>query len=118
MDVGPEQTTYKPGDTARLLIKSPWEQATALLTVEREGITSHSTFRLTSTQQAVPGPITAAHIPTLFVSVLLIKGRTKVDIDPADTSDPGKPAFRIGYARLHAEDAPKRLSVSVKAKRR
>ena len=29
----PERTTWKPGDTARILIQSPWEHAFALLTV-------------------------------------------------------------------------------------
>jgi hypothetical protein len=115
IDLVPEQETYKPGDTAHLMIKSPWEQATALLTVEREGIRSHSTFRLTSTQQTVTVPIAPADIPNVFVSVLLIKGRTTKDIAPDDTSDPGKPAFRLGYAKLNVEDASKRLSVSVKA---
>ena len=115
IDLVPERETYKPGDTARLMIQSPWEQATALLTVEREGIRSHSQFTLTSTQQTVTVPITAADIPNLFVSVLLVKGRTKAAADAEDTSDPGKPAFRLGYARLTVEDASKRLSVSVKA---
>ena len=82
IDLVPEQETYKPGDTARLMIKSPWEQATALLTVEREGIRSHSTVRLTSTQQTVTVPIPPADIPNVFVSVLLIKGRTTKDIAP------------------------------------
>lgn len=115
IDLVAEQETYKPGDTARLMIKSPWEKATALLTVEREGIRSHSTFQLTSTQETVTVPIAAADIPNLFVSVVLIKGRTRADGDASDTSDPGKPALRIGYAKLAVEDASKRLSVSVKA---
>jgi uncharacterized protein YfaS (alpha-2-macroglobulin family) len=117
IDLVPEQETYKPGDTARLMIKSPWEQATALLTVEREGIRSHSTFRLASTQQTVTVPISAGDIPNVFVSVLLIKGRTAADVPPEDTSDPGKPAFRLGYAKLNIEDSSKRLSVAVKADR-
>jgi len=120
IDLVPEQETYKPGDTARLMIKSPWEQATALLTVEREGIRSHSTFSLTSTQQTVTVPISAADIPDVFVSVLLIKGRTMADVSLSgenDTSDPGKPAFRLGYAKLNVEDASKRLAVAVKADR-
>lgn len=117
IDLVPEQETYKPGDTARLMIKSPWEQATALLTVEREGIRSHRTFHLKSTEETVTVPIAAGDIPNVFVSVLLIKGRTKIDTEADDTSDPGKPAFRLGYARLNVEDTSKRLSVSVKANR-
>jgi len=114
IDLVPERDAYKPGETARLMIQSPWESATALLTVEREGIRSHTQFALTSTQQTVTVPITAADIPNLFVSVLLIKGRTKADATD-DTSDPGKPGFRLGYARLAVEDASKRLTMTVKA---
>jgi alpha-2-macroglobulin len=115
IDLVPERESYKPGETARLMIQSPWEHATALLTVEREGIRSHSTFALTSTQQTVSLPISAVDIPNLFVSVLLIKGRTDAGVDASDTSDPGKPAFRVGYAKLKVEDSSKRLSVDVKA---
>ena len=111
----PEKETYKPGETARLMIQSPWERATALLTVEREGIRTHTEFTLTSTQQTVTVPITAADIPNLFVSVLLVKGRTPAPRTNADTSDPGRPSFRVGYAKLAVEDSSKRLSLTVKA---
>ncbi len=114
IDLVPERTVYKPGDTARIMIQSPWEKATALLTTEREGIRSHREFVLASTQQTIEVPITEADIPNLYVSVLLVKGRTKAD-NEKDSSDPGKPSFRLGYTELGVEDATKRLSVSVKA---
>jgi uncharacterized protein YfaS (alpha-2-macroglobulin family) len=59
-------------------------------------------------------PITEDDIPNLFVSVLLVKGRTKDDT-PDDGSDPGKPSFRLGYTELKVEDASKRLTVGVTA---
>ena len=37
----PRRKTWKPGERARIMIQSPWETATALLTVEREGIRRH-----------------------------------------------------------------------------
>ncbi len=110
----PEKNTYKPGDSARIMIQSPWERATALLTTEREGVRSRRQFELTSTQQYVTVPITEDDIPNLFVSVLLVKGRTKDDT-PDDGSDPGKPSFRLGYTELKVEDASKRLTVGVTA---
>ena len=58
------------------MIQSPWEQATALVTTEREGIRTHRQFALTSTQQSIDVPITEDDIPNVFVSVLLVKGRT------------------------------------------
>ena len=116
IDLVPEKKTYRPGETARIMIQSPWEKATALLTTEREGVRSTRPFDLTSTQQTVSVPITEDDVPNLFVSVLLVKGRTGA-YSEKDTSDPGKPAFRLGYAELRVEDAAKRLAVSVKADR-
>ena len=110
------------------MIQSPWEQATALVTMEREGIRWHRQFALTSTQQSVPVPIGEGDIPNVFVSVLLIKGRSNAAASPtdlaepkggprgvADPSDPGKPSFRLGYVELEVEDRTKRLTVDVKA---
>jgi uncharacterized protein YfaS (alpha-2-macroglobulin family) len=113
IDLEPEKKNLRPGDTARIMIKSPWERATALLTTEREGVRSWRTFELTSTQTTVTVPITEKDIPNVYVSVLLLKGRTKEGIE--DESDPGKPSFRLGYTELNVEDATKRLKVDVKA---
>ncbi|HKB78499.1 MAG TPA: MG2 domain-containing protein [Thermoanaerobaculia bacterium] len=115
IELVPEKETWKPGETARIMIKSPWEHATALLTTEREGVRSWTPFELTSTQQTVTVPITERDIPNIYVSVLLLKGRTKEGIE--DESDPGKPSFRLGYVELQVQDASKRLAVDVKANR-
>ncbi|MGA7617739.1 MAG: MG2 domain-containing protein [Thermoanaerobaculia bacterium] len=116
IDLVPERTHYKPGEHARIMIKSPWETATALLTTEREGVRTHREFTLTSTQQTVEIPVTEADIPNVFVSVLLVKGRTREAADESG-NDPGKPAFRLGYTELTVDDASKRLDVDVKANR-
>src|SRR6202008_784884 len=72
-------------------------------------------------------PIKEEDIPNVFVSVLLIKGRSSVPPAPGgaadapsakpedDPSDPGKPAFRLGYVELKVEDRTKRLTGSVSA---
>jgi hypothetical protein len=116
IDLVPERKAYRPGETARLMIKSPWEGALALLTTEREGVRTHRTLRLSSTQETVTVPITEEDIPNVYVSVVLVKGRTGA-YRAEDTGDPGKPAFRVGYAELKVEDATKRLDVTVKTDR-
>ena len=108
----PEQERYAPGETARLLIKSPLETARVLLTTEREGIRSHRSFDLASTQTSIEVPITEEDVPNVFVSVVLVKGRTEGAVDEGG-SDPGKPAFRVGYAEIKVEDRAKRLDVKV-----
>jgi uncharacterized protein YfaS (alpha-2-macroglobulin family) len=129
IDLVADRPRYKPGDTARIMIQSPWEQATALVTTEREGIRSQRQFALTSTQQSISIPVTEEDIPNVYVSVLLIKGRSVVSTTTPesaptggpysveDPSDPGKPAFRLGYVELQVEDRSKRLTVGVSANR-
>jgi uncharacterized protein YfaS (alpha-2-macroglobulin family) len=112
----PEKKTWKPGERARVMIQSPWETATALLTVEREGVRSYERFQLTSTQQTVEVPVTERDIPNVFVSVLLIRGRTSED-PGQNGDDPGKPAFRLGYTELLVSDETKKLSLKVTADR-
>jgi uncharacterized protein YfaS (alpha-2-macroglobulin family) len=117
IDLVPERQTYKPGDTARVMVQSPWEEATALMTIEREGVRTYRQFRLTSTQHSIDVPITEADIPNVFVSVVLVKGRTTPANATTDVSDPGKPTFRMGYVELNVEDRAKRLTVAVAANR-
>ncbi|MDQ3171570.1 MAG: MG2 domain-containing protein [Acidobacteriota bacterium] len=116
IDLVPEKATWRPGESARIMIQSPWESATALVTVERERVRSHRTFALTSTQQTIDVPVTEGDIPNVYVSVLLVKGRSSQD-PGRDGSDPGKPAFLLGYAELKVDDARKRLDVKVSANR-
>jgi uncharacterized protein YfaS (alpha-2-macroglobulin family) len=117
IDLTPERQTWKPGENARILIQSPWERATALVTVEREGIRHHHTFTVTSTQDTVTVPVTAADVPNVFVSVLLVKGRTSNEL-AADGRDAGQPSYRLGYTELTVDDALKRLTVDVTADKR
>ena len=116
IDLVPEKKRYRPGEEARILIKSPWDSATALLTTEREGIRTHRVFHLRSTQETVVVPIPEDAIPNIYVSVVLVKGRTG-SYAPEDSSDPGKPAYRVGYVQLEVDDASRRLAVEIKADR-
>src|SRR6185503_10075381 len=116
IDLTPERKTWKPGETARILIQSPWPRATALLTVEREGIRSHRTFTISSTQDTVEVPITEADIPNVYVSVMLVKGRTDTKL-AADGGDAGQPSYCVGYTELVVDDSAKRLRVGVSVDR-
>jgi uncharacterized protein YfaS (alpha-2-macroglobulin family) len=106
----PEKTDYAPGETARLMVQSPYESATALVTVEREGILQSRVTTLTGSTPMIEVPITDAYLPNVFVSVILLKGRTA---PPEAGSDPGAPSFKIGYASLSVDPDQKRLRVEM-----
>jgi len=107
----PDKQTYKPYETATILVQSPYESATALLTVEREGLLEHKVFELEGTAPALELPIKEDYLPNVYVSVMLIKGRTS--LPKMNESDLGKPSFKIGYAKLSVETSGRRLQVRI-----
>ncbi len=114
MEVQADRPEYKPGDTASILIKSPYQGAgvKALVTVEREGILSRSVIPITSNAQSIEIPVTEEFIPNAYVSVVVVKPRQGETFDESGT-DTGAPAFKIGYAKLVVDAASKKLSVGI-----
>ena len=55
--VADRTTPYAPGETARLMVQSPFETATALVTVEREGVLSS---RVVTLRGSAPPPAPTA----------------------------------------------------------
>ena len=99
MDVLPERKRYEPGEAARLQVRMPFREATALVTVEREGVLDGFVTRLDGQAPVVEVPVKGEHAPNVYVSVLAVRGRVD-DIQPTAMVDLGKPAFRLGIAEL------------------
>ena len=106
----PERDHYAPGETARLLVQSPYEEATALITVEREGILSSRVETLVGSAPQIEISLGEEHLPNVFVGVILLNGRTS---QPDSTGDPGAPGFKMGYASLSVDPGARHLSVEV-----
>lgn len=77
MDVIPERTAYKAGETARFQVRMPFRAATALVTVEREGVLSSFVTDLSGTDPVVEVPMPGSYAPDVFVSVLAVRGRVE-----------------------------------------
>ncbi len=110
IDLISDKTSYAPGETARILIQSPYEEATALVTVEREGVMESRVETLRGTSPQVEIKLTEAHLPNVFVSVMLLTGRVA---EPSATADVGAPAFKIGYVNLPVDATARHLRVEV-----
>ncbi|MBI3564970.1 MAG: hypothetical protein HY079_07230, partial [Elusimicrobia bacterium] len=57
VEIVADKDSYKPGETARLLVKSPYEKASALVTVEREGVIARWTQTLKGGASLVRVPL-------------------------------------------------------------
>jgi hypothetical protein len=109
-----DKTKYDVGDVAKVLIKSPYPEAKALLTVEREGVTTRRLVALKGSVVTVEVPITEEMVPTMYVGVIIMRPRVaQGGVETGD--DPGRPNARIGLVKLNVERKTRRLQVAVKA---
>ena len=136
MDVVPERTAYKAGETARFQVRMPFREATALVTVEREGVLSSFVTHLSGTDPVVEVPMPGAYAPDVYVSVMAVRGRIseswgswlhgigeklgivgKAEPAPAPTAlvDLAKPAYRLGIAKVKVGWEAHQLQVAVAA---
>jgi uncharacterized protein YfaS (alpha-2-macroglobulin family) len=110
VEIVSDKTTYDIGDKARFLVQSPYPEAEAWVTVEREGVLSHQRVRLKGTATPIVVPIDESMIPNVFVGVVLARGRVS---PPGKGADPGRPSFRVGYREIRVVPSEKRLDVTL-----
>lgn len=137
MDLVPESPEVAVGGTARLAVRMPFREATALVTIMRGGVIDSFVTTLSGKEPVVNVKITAAHAPNVYVSVLAVRGRVAgwrlwlADLArrwnlpwlsrdggaPTALIDLARPAYRIGMARLQVGHDAHRLAVTVKPDR-
>src|SRR5262249_58735347 len=60
MDLLPEKRRYEPGETVRFQVRMPFCEATALVTLDREGVGAAHVVRLSGAAPVVELPVDAA----------------------------------------------------------
>jgi len=138
MDVVPEQREYKATDTARFQVRMPFRSATALVTIEREGVLASFVTELSGKDPVVEVPLKGYYAPDVYVSVLAVRGRIAgwrlwladfaarwhlpflrdLAAPPTALIDLAKPSFRMGVAKIAVGWDAHRLAVDVRADRR
>ena len=111
VDVRPDRPSYAPGDVAHLVVASPYEQATALVTTEREGILDAHVVALRGASTPLDVPVREGHVPNVYVGVALVP-RGAGGAAPVS----GAP-LKVGYATLEVSADARRLSVELTPRR-
>lgn len=104
IDLVADKKEYVPGDLAEVLIPAPFADSEALLTIERGTIRQVKRLSLKGNSEKIQIPITSDFAPNVFVSVMLVKGRT---------TDSPAPQFKLGYVNLAVSTTEKVLNVQV-----
>ncbi|MGD0659005.1 MAG: MG2 domain-containing protein [Syntrophorhabdales bacterium] len=112
IDLIPDKQRYEPGENALFQVRMPMREATALITVEREGIIDSFVTRLSGTNPSVEVPIKGSYSPNVFVSALCVRGRTG-EGKPTAFLDLAKPTFKLGIAGVSVGWRSHELKVGV-----
>jgi uncharacterized protein YfaS (alpha-2-macroglobulin family) len=106
VQIEPDKPKYQPGDKATLLLKTPFP-GRVLVTVERNRVFEHFYVDTDEKSARVTVPITAAHVPNVYVTATAIRPIT------ADSKIPLTVAR--GFVPLTVEKPGTHLPVAIKA---
>lgn len=112
IDVLPEKKRYEPGETARFQVRMPFKEATALVSVEREGVVEAFVTRVSGSEPVIEVPVKGSFAPNVFVSVLLVRERVS-GVQPTATIDLGRPSYKLGIAQINVGWKAHELNVKV-----
>jgi len=105
-----DKTTYSVGDTAKILVPSPYPGAQwAWVTVERGGILTQQVIELPSNSAVLEIPITEDAVPNVYIGVVLFQGRAAAIAAGA----PPTAGWKVGYVAVSVNPAPKLLSIAL-----
>jgi uncharacterized protein YfaS (alpha-2-macroglobulin family) len=106
-----DKTEYKIGDTARILVTSPFTQATGLLTVERGHIKRYRIINIEGGAPTIEVPLVDGDLPNVYVSLALLGPERPPEGAPADWANHA--TLRMGYVNLSIDTSGKQVHVSI-----
>ncbi|MBP5251534.1 MAG: hypothetical protein J6Z17_03870 [Treponema sp.] len=87
----PDKNEYEIGETAQLLMQSPIEKGTYMLTVEREGIWTEKVIEINEPTTVIEIPVEEKYLPVAYVSLssyTVRKGKPTHDYNSIDLDKP------------------------------
>jgi uncharacterized protein YfaS (alpha-2-macroglobulin family) len=109
----PDRRHYESGQTAEILVLSPFTPAEGVLTLRRSGLLRTERFTMTDNSYVVRIPIEDAMAPNLTAQVDLVGAETRVGDDGnARTDLPKRSAYASGEIDLDIPPASRRLQVT------
>lgn len=110
----PDKEQYQPGDTAQVLVQTPFSPAELLVTVSRSGILYTERRTLSEGSMTLSIPIAEAHIPNLQVQVDAVGAAPRTNDEGEELADlPPRPAFATGQLTLNIPPASRELTLEI-----
>ena len=110
-----DKVSYEPGETAKILIKSPLPEGQYLITTEREGIFDERVVYLKGGAQVVGVPVQENYIPVVYVSVSSWSKRSAKPSDNYFEPDPDKPKGYFGITPINIDSSSRQFNITLES---
>jgi alpha-2-macroglobulin len=109
----PDGKEYKVGDTAEILVQSPFFPAEGVFTLRRSGLVTSERFTMNSASHTLKIPIKEEYLPNIHVRVDLVGASSRPDDEgKPDPKLPKRPAFASGTINLSIPPATRKLTIA------
>ncbi|HEX8746708.1 MAG TPA: alpha-2-macroglobulin family protein, partial [Pyrinomonadaceae bacterium] len=119
VEMVPDRKEYRPGETAEILVQSPFAPAEGVLTLRRSGVVRTERFRMDTASTTLRIPIEDRFTPNIYVQVDLVGAATRTT-DSGEPLErvPKRPAYASGTLNLSIPPVSRRLSVTADPRER
>ena len=109
----PNKKDFQAGETAELLVISPFVPAEGVLTLRREGIVKTERFSMKESSTVLRVPLEEKYLPNIYAQVDLVGASPRTnDAGETDAKLAKRPAFASGNINLAISTASRKLTVS------
>jgi uncharacterized protein YfaS (alpha-2-macroglobulin family) len=108
-----DRPSYAPGDTAKILVKSPLPEGDYLITVEREGIFDESIVHLEGSANVIGIPISEEYLPVVYVAVSSYSVRSGKPDHSYFEPDLDKPKGYFGVVPVMVDTASRSFDIEI-----
>ncbi|MDR0688819.1 MAG: alpha-2-macroglobulin [Spirochaetaceae bacterium] len=113
ISLSPDKGLYAPGETARILVRSPLPRGKYLLTLEREGILSEQIIELDGSARTIDIPINETQVPLVYVALSSYTIRSGSPQNSYYEPDLDKPKGVFGLAALRVDNRSRRYTIEI-----
>ena len=113
VELVPDRTEYQPGDTASILVVSPFETGHGLMTIARNGILDQRSFEISGGSAEVDVVIGEKLLPNVSIQVELVGSAQRVNRLGEPVAGAQRPAYAAGSVDLSVPASSRELSLQV-----
>jgi uncharacterized protein YfaS (alpha-2-macroglobulin family) len=110
-----DRQSYAPGETAKILVRSPLEKGRYLLTLEREGIISRQIIQLDGSALTIDIPIRDSYIPIIYATLSSYTVRSGPPQNSYYEADKDKPKGVFGVTPIYVDHESRHYQVEIAA---